>query len=113
MYKWFDYLKDQGYGTVAYVIMPNHVHTILYFSEAGFNLNKIIGNAKRFMAYEILNRLQQLNETTILSHLAGTVTEREKKKSQLHKGFTDSFDARGIYNQKFFNQKLQYNIEIL
>ncbi len=49
VYKWFDYLKDQGYGTVAYVIMPNHVHMILYFPEAGFNLNKIIGNAKRFM----------------------------------------------------------------
>ena len=45
----FGYLKDEGYGTVAYVIMPNHVHTILYFPEAGFNLNKIIGNAKRFM----------------------------------------------------------------
>ena len=108
MYKWFDYLKDQGYGTVAYVIMPNYVHTILYFPEAGFNLNKIIGNAKRFMAYEILNRLQQLNETTLLSHLAGAVTEREKNKGQLHKVFTDSFDARGIYNQNFFNQKLQY-----
>ncbi|MDQ3682366.1 MAG: hypothetical protein M3352_04735 [Bacteroidota bacterium] len=26
----------------------------------------------------------------------------------MHKVFTDSFDAKGIYNEKFFNQKLNY-----
>ena len=45
IYKWFDHLKKQGYGTVAYVIMPNHVHTIHYFPGAGFNLNKIMGTS--------------------------------------------------------------------
>ncbi|HKO81882.1 MAG TPA: hypothetical protein VJU78_15860, partial [Chitinophagaceae bacterium] len=35
-------------------------------------------------------------------------TEREKEKGQKHKVFTDSFDAKGIYNEKFFNQKLNY-----
>jgi putative transposase len=108
VYKWFDHLKDQGYGTVAYVIMPNHVHTIHYFPEPGFNLNKIVGNAKRFMAYEIIKRLEQANERDTLNYLANVVTEREKKKGQLHKVFTDSFDAKGIYNEKFFNQKLKY-----
>ena len=108
VYKWFDYLKDQGFGTVAYVIMPNHVHTIHYFPEPGFNLNKIIANAKRFMAYELIKRLENANDHDTLNHLASAVTEREKKKGQLHKVFTDSFDARGIYNEKFFNQKLKY-----
>ncbi|MEP7372053.1 MAG: hypothetical protein ABI675_01615 [Chitinophagaceae bacterium] len=108
VYKWFDFLKEQGFGTVAYVIMPNHLHTIHYFPEPGFNLNNIIGNAKRFMAYEIIKRLEQANEREILSYLASVVTEREKKKGQLHKVFTDSFDAKGIYNEKFFNQKLKY-----
>jgi len=107
-YKWFDHLKMQGHSTVAYVIMPNHVHTILYFPNAGFDLNKIIGNAKRFMAYEIINRLEQANHRDTLDYLASVVTEREKKKGQLHKVFTDSFDAKGIYNERFFNQKLKY-----
>ncbi|WP_276504182.1 hypothetical protein [Terrimonas pollutisoli] len=89
------------------------MHTILYFPEAGFNLNKIIGNAKRFRAYEILSRLQRLNETTLLSHLAGAVTEREKKKGQLHKVFTDSFDAKGIYNQNFLTRSFNIYIETL
>jgi len=108
VYKWFDYLKDQGFGTVAYVIMPNHVHTIHYFNKPGFNLNKIIGNAKRFMAYELIKRLENANDHDTINHLASAVTEREKKKGQLHKVFTDSFDAKGIYNEKFFSQKLKY-----
>ena len=108
VYKWFDRLNEQGYGTIAYVIMPNHLHAILYISNAGFNLNTIIGNAKRFMAYEIIKRLEQADEQNLLNYLSGDLTEREKRKVQLHKVFTDSFDAKGIFNEKFFNQKLNY-----
>jgi len=38
--------------------MPNHLNAILYFPEQGFNLNTIIANGKRFMAYQIVNRLK-------------------------------------------------------
>lgn len=51
MYRWFEYLRDQRASqVVAYVIMPNHFHGILHFTEQEFDLNKIVGNAKRFMA---------------------------------------------------------------
>ena len=79
------------------------MHTILYFPNAGFDLNKIIGNGKRFMAYEIIKKLEQLNRQDILNYLANGLTAREKGKGQLRKVFTDSFDAKGIYNEKFFN----------
>jgi len=60
IYKRFDYLKDFAQIKVtAYVIMPNHVHVILFFPAENYNLNTIISNAKRFMAYEIVNRLKQ------------------------------------------------------
>ena len=49
VYKWFDVLKKDHHQVIGYVIMPNHLHIILYFPEPGYNLNKIIGNAKRFM----------------------------------------------------------------
>ena len=49
-----------------------------------------------------------MKKQELLDFLAGEVTEREKKKGQLHKVFTDSFDAKGIYNEKFFNQKMNY-----
>ncbi len=88
--------------------MPNRVHTILYFPNPGFDLNKSIGNAKRFMAYEIIKRLEQLNRKDILDYLINGLTVREKRKGQLQKVFSDSFDAKGIYNEKFFNQKFKY-----
>ncbi len=36
------------------------------------------------------------------------LTEREKKKKQLHKVFKDSFDAKAIFSEKFLIQKLNY-----
>lgn len=108
VYSWFDHLKTENYYCIAYVIMPNHIHLLLYFPEPGFKLNNIIGNGKRFMAYEIIERLKQLNRNDILDRLAGAVSEREIKKGQLHKVFTDSFDAKCIYTDRFFHQKLNY-----
>ena len=80
VYNWFDILKDEKINTVAYVIMPDHHHCILHFPKAGFNLNNIIGNAKRFMAYEIVERLKEIKETGLPELLAAGITEREKKK---------------------------------
>jgi REP element-mobilizing transposase RayT len=70
VYKWFDYSKNiSAIKVTAYAIMPNHVHAILFFPDTNYNLNTIISNAKRFIAYEIVNRLKQLHENKILQHL--------------------------------------------
>ncbi len=109
VYKWLTYLKsEKNIQTTAYVILPNHLHCILFFPTPDFSLNKIISNAKRFMAYEIIKRLKENNQTEILQQLEAAVTEKEKKKGQLHKVFEESFDAKSIDNQKFFLQKLNY-----
>jgi len=52
-----------------YVIMPNHLHCILFFPTQGFSLNKIVSNAKRFMAYELIRRLKENNQTDILQQV--------------------------------------------
>ena len=108
IYNWFNILENDKIEIIAYVIMPNHVHCILYFPEAGFNLNKILSNGKRFMAYEIINRLEVANEIATLQILQDALTEREKKKKQLHKVFKDSFDGKAIFSEKFLIQKLNY-----
>ncbi len=108
IYNWFNILENDKIEIIAYVIMPNHVHCILYFPEAGFNLNKILSNGKRFMAYEIINRLEVANEIATLQILQDALTEREKKKKQLHKVFKDSFDGKAFFSEKFLIQKLNY-----
>ena len=46
-YNWFNVLKKGKIEVIGFVIMPNHIHGILYFPENGFNLNKILSNGKR------------------------------------------------------------------
>jgi hypothetical protein len=60
------------------------------------------------MAYEMIKRLKQKEESMILQLLSEPVTEREKKKGQLHKVFKDSFDTKAIFSDKFLHQKIDY-----
>ena len=109
VYNWFTILKNKmDAAVVAYVIMPNHVHAILHFSKEGFDLNKIVSNGKRFIAYELINQLEKSGNTAMLEKLNHLLSEREKNKGQLHKVFNDSFDAKAIITQRFLLQKINY-----
>ena len=108
VYKWFDYLYSINIRIAGYVIMPNHVHVLLYFPEMKKSLNTVIGNGKRFIAYDLINRLVASNENKLLQHLAAGVKDREKKKGQLHKVFEESFDAKICSSKEFIYQKLDY-----
>ena len=88
--------------------MPNHVHSIIHFPSPGYSLNKIIGNAKRFMAYEIVNRLENSSNHKVLEELKSDLTSREINKGQKHRVFKGSFDAKPIFSDKFLFQKLDY-----
>jgi REP element-mobilizing transposase RayT len=109
VYNWFAVLKEKyNADVVAYVIMPNHLHAVLHFYNENFDLNNIISNGKRFMAYEVINRLQAYGNNEVLDKLSSLLSEREKKKGQLHKVFKDSFDAKAIITQHFLLQKINY-----
>jgi hypothetical protein len=45
--------------------MPNHVHAIIAFSNTGKTINSIISNGKRFIAYDLIKRLQEQNSNLI------------------------------------------------
>ncbi len=60
------------------------------------------------MACEIINRLENKGNKVLLDRLKSIVTEREKKKGQLHKVFKDSFDAKAIITHPFLLQKINY-----
>ncbi|MBB3056804.1 hypothetical protein [Mucilaginibacter gotjawali] len=88
--------------------MPNHVHALLYFSNLNVNLNIIIANAKRFMAHDLVKRLNDQQRTDVLNLLAAACTEKERIKGQLHKVFEPSFDAKPAFTIDFLYQKLDY-----
>lgn len=58
IYNWLDHLKSKGHYINGFVIMPNHLHALIAFRNTRQPINTIIGNGKRFMAYQIIRRLE-------------------------------------------------------
>ncbi len=108
VYKWFDYLKREYCQIFGYVIMPNHLHLLLHISENSKGLNKLVANGKRFLAYEIIKKLNAVNELAILNILAAGVQLKERSKGKKHQVFRLSFDAKEITTEKSLIEILDY-----
>ncbi len=108
VYKWFDHLKSKGHNINGYVIMPNHVHALISFTSTGQSINTIIGNGKRFMAYEIIKRLQTNGESDLLLMLQNNVEAKRRANNKLHDVWKLSFDWKYCNSHKFVRQKLNY-----
>ena len=109
VYKWFNLLIQNNHQVCGFVIMPNHLHLLVYITEGKDTVNTILGNAKRFMAYEIVKRLEAAGRTDILQILAGQVTPNEKNRKKRHRVFEVSSDIKPCYTEKFLLQKLNYS----
>jgi REP element-mobilizing transposase RayT len=84
VYKWFTYLEEHDKCIVAgYVIMPNHLHTLIHYMNEEKSLNKIVGEGKRFMAYAIVNKLKRFNKINLLNIIGRCGRNRtcQRKKS--------------------------------
>lgn len=108
VYNWFDHLKSKGHYINGYVIMPNHIHALISFIETDQSINTIIGNGKRFMAYEIIKRLTEAGEVDLLNQLALAVEQKRRERNKRHEVWELSFDWKECRNQKFIDQKLNY-----
>ena len=112
VYKWFNYLKSQGHFINAVVPiaigMPNHVHAVISFIETGQSINNIIGNGKRFMAYDIIKRLKENNESELLNLLSDAVETKRKANNKKHEVWELSFDWKHCSSDQFVQQKTDY-----
>lgn len=108
VYKWFHYLKQNRHYISGYVIMPNHLHAPIAFSNTGKNINQIIGNSKRFMAYDIVSKLKEKGNENTLDQLAAGVNPSDRKRRKLHEVFEASFDIKECFSLEFIKQKLNY-----
>ena len=108
VYKWFEYLKSKGHFIAGYVIMPNHIHALIGFRNTGQSINTIMGNGKRFMAYDIVKQLETQNEKHLLEQLQEAVEDKDKQRNKQHEVWSDSFDWKDCRGQEFIQQKLDY-----
>ena len=75
---WFKKLRESGFILNGFVIMPNHIHVILFATHDSKDLSKTIGNSKRFLAYEIVKRLKNNRDFKTLDELYSGVQMNEK-----------------------------------
>jgi hypothetical protein len=108
VYTFFDYLKLKGHFVNAYIIMPNHVHALISFTKTAKRINKIVGDGKRFMSYEIIEQLKGKEEENLLSQLEKFVNKTDLKRGKLHEVFEPSFDWKECDTDKLIEQKLNY-----
>ena len=107
VYNFFTALGKQNHHVLAYVIMPNHLHLLLHYS-GGKSLNTVIGNGKRFMAYQIIDLLEKKGEETILKKLQAEVKKKDRIRGKKHEVWISSFDVKECRTEKFILQKLIY-----
>ena len=88
--------------------MPNHLHLLLHYASVGQSLNTIVGNGKRFMAYDIVKRLEHQEQWQMLEKLQEAVEPTDRKRGKKHEIWEDSFDVKECRTEKFILQKLNY-----
>ena len=104
---WFEKMEQKGCKLSGYVIMPNHLHLIIYYDSINHTLNQIIAEEKRFLAYEIVKRLKKKGKKDLLELLKKGVQSNERAKGKVHQVFRLSFDAKSL-GEKEVEEVLDY-----
>lgn len=82
------------------MIIPNHLHLLIFVNEKD-NINMLLANGKRFLAYEIIKRLELQQQHDTLMQLELAVTDKEKERKKKHRVFEVSSDIKPCYTEKF------------
>lgn len=107
LYAWMHLVNSKGCRITGFVIMPNHVHLLLFVPE-GQSINSILANLKRFAAYEVVARLERQGCTDLLSMLMGATTPGDNARRQKHHVWRTSSDIKVCESERFVTQKLDY-----
>ena len=106
VYKWFDYLTAKKASIIGYVIMPDHIHLLVYLPPDFKTPNAVVANAKRFLAYEIIKRLKAQSNEPLLQELHDAVKEKEAKKDKFIKCLKKALIARSASARSLSNRNL-------
>ncbi|MGZ0166606.1 MAG: REP-associated tyrosine transposase [Planctomycetales bacterium] len=94
--------REDRITLLAYVVMENHLHLI----ASAENLSKEIGSFKSFTARQILDRLVELNETTILRQLKAE--KMAFKNDRQFQFWQEGSHPQVISDEAMMWQKLEY-----
>ena len=107
VYNWMHLAHAKGYRFLGYAIMPNHAHFVIRVPEGGA-INTVLSNGKRFMAYDIIQRLSAAGRSDILARLQEGLRPSDIARGQKHRVFATSTDLIELFSGTMIEQKLQY-----
>src|SRR6267154_3462220 len=86
---------------LGYVIMPNHIHLIIYFRKSN-QLSNWMRDLKKFTSVMIRQQIEKSGNITLLEQL------RVPEKKQVFKVWQDRFDDVYLSQKKILETKLEY-----
>ncbi|HET9056155.1 MAG TPA: hypothetical protein VFN30_04830 [Chitinophagaceae bacterium] len=81
---------------------------VISLRKTNKSFNKIIGDGKRFIGYDIIKRLKRNNQNNILAKLEASVHKSDKIRGKLFEIWEDTFSWKHCYGNDFIIQKLEY-----
>ena len=105
VYNFFDVLKENDNSVLGFVIMPNHVHFLVHYTNTKQSLNTIIGNGKRFIGYDIVKRLEESDKVDLLNQMKQAVINKDRRRNKMHQIWQGTFDVKECRTEKFILQK--------
>jgi len=88
-------------SVLGYVIMPNHLHLILYFQEKNW-LSDWMRDMKKFTSTKIRQAIEDSGNITVLENL------RIKETGRVFKVWQDRFDDLYLNDKRLLEEKLDY-----
>lgn len=85
----------------AYVIMPSHIHLLMYIPE-GESLSDFMRDFKKFTSYAFYERISENDKSRLLKTL------QKNSPTGKWKLWMDRFDSQIITSEKFYEQKINY-----
>ncbi|MEZ4807518.1 MAG: hypothetical protein R2815_08590 [Flavobacteriales bacterium] len=107
VYNWMNIAHGNGYRFLGYAIMPNHAHFVIRVPEEGA-INTVLANGKRFMAYELIRRIERAGRQDVLQRLAEGLRPSDIARGQKHRVFATSTDLVELFSGKMIEEKLRY-----
>jgi len=96
IFDWFRLLVRQNCKITAFVVMPNHLHFMMYVPDTASDINTLVSNGKRFLAYAIVKKLKMQKQSALLDVLSEKLHQNEIRSGKLHKVFKVSFDCNCV-----------------
>lgn len=74
----------------------------------GVNINKVVGNGKRFMAYALVKKMREQQKNEVLGQMQDWVNKTQRLQGKKHEVFEPSFDIKECRSIPFMARKTEY-----